>query len=271
MQDTTSQQPDRQPDLRTRVIGWLAHGSRWGTQGQPKLLWRVVVPLVFGFAGFLFVTSAESAEGDDLRPDRETGLTSLVEDERDGIGRMRARASALSDEIEQLTASVDDAELNELNEQLAELRTHAGLVELRGPGVEIVLDDAPYDQPIPPGRTANDLIVHQQDLQAVVNALWDGGAEGVTLQGQRIVSTTGIKCHGNTVVLEGVPYAPPYRIVAVGDVTGLMTAITTSQYIQIYKQYTEPPINIGYSQDVLADVTLPAYDGALGLEYARTS
>ena len=44
----------------------------------------------------------------------------------------------------------------------------------------------------------------------MVNALWRGGAEAMTIQGQRVISTTGIKCVGNTVVLHGIPYAPPY-------------------------------------------------------------
>ena len=51
----------------------------------------------------------------------------------------------------------------------------------------------------------------------MVNALWSGGAEAMTIQGQRVIATTGIKCVGNTVVLHGVPYAPPYVISAIGD------------------------------------------------------
>ena len=85
---------------------------------------------------------------------------------------------ALREQIDQLSASVDDKSLDELTEQVETLRSVSGLAELEGPGVEIVLDDAPYDQEVPAGRTANDLVVHQQDLQAVLNALWAGGAEG---------------------------------------------------------------------------------------------
>ena len=55
----------------------------------------------------------------------------------------------------------------------------------------------------------------------MVNALWSGGAEAMTLQKQRVISTTGIKCVGNTVVLHGVPYAPPYEITAIGDLDAL--------------------------------------------------
>ena len=62
-------------------------------------------------------------------------------------------------------------------------------------------------------RDPLDVVVHQQDIQAVVNAMWRAGAEAVTIQGQRVISTTGIKCDGNLVSLHGVPYYPPYEIV----------------------------------------------------------
>ena len=65
--------------------------------------------------------------------------------------------------------------------------------------------------------------MHQQDIQAVVNALWAGGAEAMTIQGQRVVSTTGIKCVGNVVILHGVPYSPPYRISAIGPTDDMLT------------------------------------------------
>jgi uncharacterized protein YlxW (UPF0749 family) len=66
-----------------------------------------------------------------------------------------------------------------------------------------------------------------------------------------------------------VPYSPPYVFVAVGDVEQITNAVNSSEYIQIYKQYTAPPINIGWSFEVLSEVTLPAYDGPLELEYAE--
>ena len=83
-------------------------------------------------------------------------------------------------------------------------------------------------------RQRRQLVVHQQDIQAVVNALWAGGAEAMTIQGQRVMATTGIKCVGNTVVLHGVPYSPPYRIAAVGDPADLLAALAASDYIDAY-------------------------------------
>jgi uncharacterized protein YlxW (UPF0749 family) len=139
---------------------------------------------------------------------------------------------------------------------------------VRGAALKVTLDDAPDDQPVPEGLDANAMVVHQQDLQAVVNALWAGGAEGISLQGQRLISTTGIKCVGNTVVLHGVPYSPPYEIVAVGDPVQLQRALDASEYVQTYLEYTQPPVNIGWDVELLTDVTLPGYEGAVNLQHA---
>ena len=95
---------------------------------------------------------------------------------------------------------------------------------MTGPTVSVTLDDAPSSVAAN-GVDADLLVVHQQDIQAVVNALWSGGAEAMTIQGQRVISTTGIKCVGNTVVLHGVPYAPPYVISAIGDQDRLEAAL----------------------------------------------
>ncbi|HET7328821.1 MAG TPA: DUF881 domain-containing protein [Nocardioidaceae bacterium] len=233
--------------------------------------WRLLVPLVFAVAGVLFVTSAESADGGQLRADNATSLTGLVQSERDDVDALREQTAELNEQIELLSSSVSSTSLTKLESQVAELQRSAGVVQLEGPAVKVTLDDAPYDQEVPEGFTANDLVVHQQDLQAVVNALWRGGAEGITLQGQRIVATTGIKCVGNTVLLQGVPYSPPYEIVAVGDTTEMVSAINSADYIDIYKQYTEPPVNIGWEVDVLDQATLPAYEVNIDLEYAEAA
>lgn len=267
-------EPDERPAPTTRRgMAALGHGARsaarWGTHGSPALLWRLLVPLVFALAGFLFVTSAESARGGDLRGDSATSLSGLVQGERDSVDGLRAQRAALEQQVDELSGSVTDASLTRLEHRVSELRSVSGRGELVGPAVKVTLDDAPYDQDVPEGFTANDLVVHQQDLQAVVNALWLGGAEGISLQGQRIVGTTGIKCVGNTVLLQGVPYSPPYKIVAVGDTSGMVGAVEDSDYIDIYKQYTAPPVNIGWDIERVDEATVPPYEGNVALEYAE--
>ena len=226
------------------------------------------MPLVFAAAGFLFVTSAESSDGFDLRPQRPAGLAELVASESRQVDRLQARAGELEDQVTALTQSVENTRTDRLARKSERLRDPAGMLKVSGPGLKVTLTDAPTDQPVPEGYDANVMVVHQQDLQAVVNALWAGGAEGITLQGQRLISTTGIKCVGNTVVLHGVPYSPPYEIVAVGDPVSLQQGLDQSEYVQNYLDYTKPPFNIGWEVELLTDTTLPGYEGAVNMQYA---
>jgi uncharacterized protein YlxW (UPF0749 family) len=104
----------------------------------------------------------------------------------------------------------------------------------------------------------------------VVNALWKGGATAVTVAGQRIVSTTGIKCEGNAVQLQGVPYPQPYVISAVGDQGDLLTSIEQDPYLQEYRaQAADPSISVGWKLQLDGYLTAPAYDGLLDLSYAQ--
>ena len=112
------------------------------------------------------------------------------------------------------------------------------MTPVAGPAVSVTLDDAPASVS-DEGIDADLLVVHQQDIQAVVNALWSGGAEAMTIQGQRVIATTGIKCVGNTVVLHGVPYAPPYVVSAIGEPAKLRAALAESPALQVYRQYVD--------------------------------
>ena len=135
--------------------------------------------------------------------------------------------------------------------------------------MKIVLSDAPEDVINSTTGDVNPLLVHQQDIQAVVNALWKGGASAVTIQGQRVVSTTGIKCEGNSVQLQGVPYPQPYVIEAVGDQASLLTAVEDDSYVQAYRAAAaDPDVLVGWELGLENALTAPGYDGLLDLNYA---
>ncbi len=223
-------------------------------------------------AGALFVTSGLAAGGLDLRASSVTDLDTVLRQERQRTDSLQQRVAALTREVDVLGKKVDDVQVGELQDQVAALRGPAGFESVHGPAITVVLTDAPkedIERAIEQGEVDDDdLIVHQQDIQAVVNALWKGGAEAMTLQNQRVISTTGIKCVGNTVVLHGVPYAPPYEITAIGDPAELLTSLATSDYIDGYRDYAES-FNLGYEVRASEDVTMKAYDGSADLRYAE--
>jgi uncharacterized protein YlxW (UPF0749 family) len=234
--------------------------------------WRLVAVVVFVLAGTLFVTSGLAARGLDLRASSVTDLDTVLRQERQRADDLQQRVAALTRDVNALGENVDDAQVSDLRDQVAALRGPAGFEKVHGPALTVVLSDAPKDKinsAVEKGEVAADqLVVHQQDIQVVVNALWAGGAEAMTLQEQRVISTTGIKCVGNTVVLHGVPYAPPYEITAIGDLDALRSSLDSSENIDGYKTYVDA-YDLGYEVSTDEDVTMPAYDGSIDLRYAK--
>ena len=177
----------------------------------------------------------------------------------------------LNAQINLLSGSIGNKQVAQVNREAAAMRGPAGLLPQVGPGVTVTLSDAPDD--VSTSSSAIDpnlLVVHQQDIQAVVNAMWKGGAQAVTIQGQRVVSTTGIRCIGNSVQLQGVPYSQPYVISAVGDPAALSAEIARDPYLQVYREdAADPDISVGWDEQVEDRITAPAYDGLVGMSYAR--
>jgi uncharacterized protein YlxW (UPF0749 family) len=233
--------------------------------------WRAASVLAFAVAGGLFATTSLSSKGLDLRAGSITDLDGVVRQERQRSDDLQARVAALNKEIDRLSHQVDDSQVAALQRQVDALREPAGLAPVAGPGLTVVLNDAPKSQiekATAEGIGIDELVVHQQDIQAVVNALWAGGAEAMTIQGQRVVSTTGIKCVGNTVVLRGVPYSPPYRISAIGEPSSLEASLAASDYIDAYLTVVESH-GLGYEVTSSARLELPGYAGSTALKYAE--
>ncbi|HRA76126.1 MAG TPA: DUF881 domain-containing protein [Propionicimonas sp.] len=219
---------------------------------------------VLAVAGLMVTVGALTARGGDLRPSANTDLVDLLNAESRRNAELAERAATLQAEVDSLASRLGQVPEAE---GAGELEQAAGAVAVIGPGVTVTLDDAPLSVK-PAGVDAELLVVHQQDIQAVVDALWSGGAEAMTVQGQRVTARTGIKCVGNTVVLHGVPYAPPYVVTAIGDAQALQAALEGSDYLRNYRDYARA-YRLGYAEAVEAEVTLPASRAQGELKYAR--
>lgn len=238
---------------------------RLGLKGA--LGWPVAVPAVAAAAGLLFVASAFTADGTDLRSNT-TDLGTLVSDRSEDVAELRAENRELSTENAELQAEVQGARVEQARDEVERLEGPAGMLPASGPGLVVTLDDAPQDRLDDAGVDVNLLIVHQQDIQAFVNALWAAGADAISLQGQRLISTTGIKCVGNTVVLEGVPYSPPYRIEAVGNPDALSAGLDESRAVEIYHEYVRKH-ELGLSVERADNLDIPGYEVPPRLRWAK--
>ncbi len=231
--------------------------------------WRVATPLVVLVSGTLFGVSAQQSDGLDLRGGRLTDLASVVRAERDDTGDLTAQVASLNAEVEALSAGLGDRSVGRVQNTIATLVDPAGLTEKAGAAVQVTLDDATFEAREAYPGDPNDLVVHQQDIQAVANAMWSAGAVAVTIQGQRLISTTGIKCSGNQVTLNGLPYSPPYVIVGIGDPARMQAELTVDPILALYRDYTTiAGGGVSWDMSELESAVAPAYDGLLDLTYA---
>jgi uncharacterized protein YlxW (UPF0749 family) len=245
--------------------------SRFPRFSRPSL-WTVLVPVVALVAGLLFATSSRTSLGTDLRAGETSQLSGLIEQRDGAVARQQNELALLQKQVQALTdqaASRNGAVAAAQAEGAQELSS-AGLTGLSGPGISVTLDDAPprAGGGLPTGATADDLVIHQSDVQGVVNALWAAGADGVAIMGQRLIGTSAVICVGNTLLLQGRTYSPPFVVTAVGNAAQMRQQLAASYEVQLLKQAVND-YGLTYAVADLRQVGLPAYDGPLEMRYAH--
>jgi uncharacterized protein YlxW (UPF0749 family) len=244
---------------------------RSGRLPRPSL-WTVLVPVVALVAGLLFATSSRTALGTDLRAGETSQLSDLIEERDSAVARQQDELALLQQRVQDLTdqaASRNGAVAAALAEAAQGLPS-AGLTALDGPGLSVRLDDAPHqdDGGLPSDATADDLVIHQSDIQGVVNAMWAGGADGVAIMGQRLTNTSAVICVGNTLLLQGRKYSPPFVVTAVGNAAQMRQQLSASYEVQLLRTAVDQ-FGLTYQVADEREVDLPAYDGPLEMRYAE--
>lgn len=226
--------------------------------GARRFRVRWTVGVVAFIAGLLFATSASVFAGEDDTTARSLGA--LVEEESERLAERNAQVEQLRADVAALEAALDVAP----QPASPAVALAVGLEPVAGPGLTVTLDDAPASST---STNPDDLVVHQQDLQAVVNAMWAGGAEAVSVQGERVIATTAIRCVGNVLLLGGRTYSPPYRVEAIGDVGDLTDALEADATIDRYLDYVAA-YKLGWKVEESDSLELTAYTGTRTLNHA---
>ncbi|MCI2267104.1 DUF881 domain-containing protein [Sediminivirga luteola] len=236
---------------------------------RARPLSRTLVFLVLVVCGVLMVASAQTAQGTQLRGEAQS-LSDLVREHNATGEELEDEVARLRDDVEGLSARLSrgDQDADAARTQAQNREAGAGLTPVAGTGVTVVLDDALSQGSRPSGVSADDLIVHQQDVQGVINALWAGGAEAVAINDQRLVSTSAVRCVGNTLRVNSRVYSPPYSISAVGDPQALQHALDASPEIAAYMAYVDR-LGLGWELMHHESLELPAYTGSLDFRYAE--
>ena len=235
----------------------------------PRLGWFPVVALTALAFGFFFATQLRSQ----LIPPsaqvaRNQALVGTVQRlERDNtasrgrIGTLRQEVAAL----ERQAAERSDSSL-QLANQVADLRAHAGLTRIHGPGETVNLGNG---KPGPSGDGNTAYLVNYEDLQDVVNLLFQGGAEGVAVNGRRISPATRIAGAGGAVVIDqGPPLRAPFLVAAVGNRAQMDALLSDPASLGDLKR-RQRDFRLQLAWQGANDIALPAYDSTLEVSYAR--
>lgn len=224
---------------------------------------RAPLAAVLAIVGFLtLVASSGVKEAKRGAESRRAGLVKLIHTRQGEVEDLGKKLVALREDVEaarrRLSAtSAEDAR------RLREVQMWAGTSGMVGPGLEVRLSDS--------GRAAStdddreSLSVQDVDLQLVVNALWEAGAEAVAVNGQRLVATSPIRAAGETITVNFRPLAPPYEVKAIGVER---RRFERSEVAERFRQWVED-YGLGFTIRSRSKVVVPAYAGTLQLSTAR--
>lgn len=239
--------------------------GKHAANARTSVLGSISVVIVIAFVGFLIVTN--------MRVNRTTIVSS---DAAELVEHQVQRVDGLQTEVNDLAAQVDS-----LSKQVTtdgdtdgeDSGSSTMLPAVEGPGVTVTLNDSSmWESAVDSSGSSADIdkyVVHQGDIEAVVNALWAGGAESMQIMDQRVLPTSAVICSGTLLLLQGRKYSPPYVISAIGPTQSMLDALDDSEAIRIYKQYVDA-FGLGYDVKEEAHLEFAASPMSLQpLQYAK--
>ncbi len=235
--------------------------------------WQLPLTLVLFLSGIMLVLALRSLAASDANPSQlqNDNLISLIKTQEQEISGMESDIDARRSQINsiQLNTTSGQKELSAMQEQIKQLQLLAGFTAVQGPGVQVSLDDnrkgaEDAQASDPSDYKPDDYLIHYTHLLYIVNELRVGGAEAISINDQRIVGSTDIRCAGPLILVNTTRLAPPYIIRAIGDQENMSQVLqmTDSEY-NILKMAGFP-----VSLELSPQLQLPAYQSNYQFSYA---
>lgn len=163
-------------------------------------------------------------------------------------------------------AKGDENIIDLLTEDIKHNKMNLGQISLQGPGITLSMYDNPEERPF--DFDLNDDIIHDIDILNIINDLKLAGAEAISVNGERVISTSEVKCAGPTIRINERTSATPFVIKAIGDPKQLIASINapgTNGYI------LRNVLNKGFDTTIEDLLIIPGYMGILNFRYAKPS
>ena len=219
-------------------------------QGQAAIAFVCVV------LGFMLAVQFKTTQ--DIR---STIPFQRVEDLSQRLSQTEKERDSLQDEVKKLKESTNKQEA--LSKDIENIKMGAGVLAMQGPGISIVIDDSKKQSKT--GENLNLYLIHDDDILKVINELRAAGAEGISINEQRLIATSEIRCAGPTLSVYNTRYSPPYEIKAIGDSQTLENALKMRGGVVETLQFWGIQITIKTENNVI----LPAYKSQFRFEHSK--
>lgn len=161
----------------------------------------------------------------------------------------------------QTNSSTNDTLISSMKLEIDELSKMAGTVDLKGEGITITLTDGTN---VKDPEKRSDSLVHDSDVLTVVNELKAAGAEAISVNGQRIISTSAIRCVGPVIQVNYQKVAAPFEIKAIGNSQYLESAMNIKNgVVDLLKEY-----GVGVTVTKQKNIEIQKYDGIIDFKNA---
>jgi uncharacterized protein YlxW (UPF0749 family) len=231
--------------------------------------WQVTLGVALLALGFLIAAQLAS-EGPRVRytTQERTPLVETANELQSQQDDLKAQILDLRTQVTKVeTEGTGSADLvRQLNAQLADARTAAGLIALTGTGIVIQLEDS--KAPVPPDGSESDYLVGSRDIRTVVEELWGAGAEAIAVNGERITTTSAIIDVGTSLLVNSAYLAPPYQVTALGA-PGIYDRLSKAPGFVDFLRARGEGYGIQVSLATPDSVDMPAFVGTVTLRYSR--
>ena len=252
--------------------GYASAADRRESQGRPRATSlrapRLIIAMI-ALGLLVGVAASNLTASDSPRAQARQDLIVQIEERRAEVDDLTALATSLQSEVTGLEA----AQLGSVGDlaRSRELAATVGAIPLQGPGFTITMDDAPgsgADEVDSSTPEAEEGRVYAKDLRFVVNALWESGAEAVSINGKRLTSLSAIRFAGSAVIVDNRPLTRPYVITSLGDPARFPATFADGQGGPSLSTL-KGSFGIRVDTEVSKALTVPAAVG-LNLRYATT-
>ena len=231
-------------------------------------IWTGIACIILGILIVILFRAHEKEDKGTYSSDLTTELAGIIENSEHELDKMQAELLSQREQLNRFEQFATEGQslLKALSQELLKARLEAGFIAVKGDGIVVTLNDSNTRAKV--NEDVYFYLIHDTDLRDLITELWSAGAEAISINDQRVVTSTSIRCVGPAILVNAQPLIPPYSIKAIGPAAKLETALTVSGgYMDNRALSIRKGINIKITKS--KSLKIPAYNDALIFQYAK--